>query len=165
MSMAGARSAVLAPAVQLAAGPRTARLQRQLAGKPWPALSFADVVAAPGWLGDAAQEQALALRAGLWLASPRLAASIDGAALRALADAAGEAALDWALAAADDAAAFAGPAVAETALTGPALAALGRGALAATLAPALAARLAATGPAPLSPAACIAARAAAQAVP
>lgn len=114
-----------------------ARLARALAGHPRPATSFADLEAAPQWLrGPASARDTLALKAALMLTAPHLARSIDGARLKAVAEAAGAEALDAAIAAGADRDPAAAPDIAAADLP-----ATGCAILAATLSPGLAALL------------------------
>lgn len=161
-----ARSEIIARARALdggTRGPRARRLSRRLT--PSAPLTFDDVAAAPDWVVwpmDA--QRRLARAAGVAACAPTLRRTIDGRALRMLAEVVGSERLDALLAA---------PAVSEAEPPGglppsvEALTALGAAALAAEVAdrPALAARLAAllASPAPtmdpaLARAACAQAR-------
>lgn len=134
------RLAVIAADLTGVAGgpaPHAERLGRMLAGRPRPATALAELEAAPAWLrGSVAARDGLALRAALMLTAPHLARSIDGARLRAVADAAGPEALDAAIAAG----AGRDPAAAPDIAPGD-LAEAGRGILAAALPAGLAALL------------------------
>lgn len=155
--MSAAARAALAAAARplLPATSAGARLSRTLAGAALPALGFADLAAVPDWLGDAARQHELSCRTALWLATPQLAATIDGAQLRALAAVAGEASIDWAMAH--------GNSRGDVQITPETLTGIGLAALAATLPPALACRVSAQPP-PAALPLCQAARQAAEAV-
>jgi hypothetical protein len=77
---------------------RAALLLKHLNGCEDPAACFTDLPDAPDWLRlPSAAQHKLALRVALLWMGERLAASIDGAWLGALAEVAGEDLLDWAI--------------------------------------------------------------------
>lgn len=77
---------------------RAALLLKHLNGCDDPVARFADLPNAPAWLRlPAAAQHKLALRVALLWMGDALAGSIDGAWLGALAEAAGEDLLDWAI--------------------------------------------------------------------
>ncbi|TRW17372.1 hypothetical protein [Glacieibacterium frigidum] len=86
-----------ATAIQRKSGGRAASLERLLAGSPRNAALFEDLMKAPDWLGwENARRQRLGRAAALAAIAPKLAASVDGRWLGALAKTAGDDLLDWA---------------------------------------------------------------------
>lgn len=121
----------------LAAGsPRAVACMRRLRGVAVEPLPVEVLAAVPDWVGwpEAERDRLACLAAAAHLA-PRLARTVDGAVLGVVADAVGDAVLDWAIALGE------GLVFAEPLTASPKLEALGRGLLLASLPPLLGARL------------------------